>query len=72
MAPATYVAENWLIQHQWEGRCLVLWRLDAPMKGDARVMRWELGVGWKSTLIEAKGTGDRMCVCRGEKRNEDI
>ena len=31
----TYVAENCLIWYQWEGRHLVLWRLDAPEKRDA-------------------------------------
>uniref|UniRef100_M0RAW8 Uncharacterized protein n=1 Tax=Rattus norvegicus TaxID=10116 RepID=M0RAW8_RAT len=31
MAPATYVAEDGLIWHQWEGRSLVLWRLDASV-----------------------------------------
>jgi hypothetical protein len=30
MAPATYVADDCLIWHQWEGMHLVLWRLDAP------------------------------------------
>ena len=30
MAPDTYVAEDCLIWHQWEGRLLVLWRIDAP------------------------------------------
>jgi hypothetical protein len=30
MAPATYVAENGLSWHQWEGRPLVLGRLVAP------------------------------------------
>jgi hypothetical protein len=41
MASAIYVAKDGLIWHQWEGRCLVLWRLDAPEKGDAREGRWE-------------------------------
>ena len=31
MTPATYVAEDGLICHQWEERPLVLWRLDAPV-----------------------------------------
>jgi hypothetical protein len=30
MAPTTYVAEDELIWHQWEGRPLVQWRLNAP------------------------------------------
>ena len=41
MAPATYIAEDCLIWYQWEGKCLVLWRLDALEKGDARGVRWE-------------------------------
>jgi hypothetical protein len=41
MAPATYVAEDYLIWHHWEGRSLVLWRLDAPEKGDARGVKRE-------------------------------
>jgi hypothetical protein len=52
MAPTTYVAEECLIWHQWEGRHFVLWRLDAPAKGDARGVsqEWVGGV----TLLEAK------------------
>ena len=54
MAPATCIAEDCLIWHQWEGRCLVLWRLDDPENGGARGVRWE----WEgSTLLEAKGKG---------------
>jgi hypothetical protein len=30
MAPATYVAEDGLIRHHWEGNPLVLWKLDDP------------------------------------------
>ena len=41
MAPATYVAEGGLVRHQWEERLLVLRRLDAPVKGNARVGRRE-------------------------------
>jgi len=41
MAPTTYVAEDGLLWPQWEGMCLVLWRLDAPEKGDATGVRWE-------------------------------
>ena len=57
MAPATYVAEDGLIWHQWEGRPMVLWRLDAPSKGDARVVRQEWVSEWRSTLIDTKGGG---------------
>jgi hypothetical protein len=68
MASATYVAEDDLISHQWEGRPLVLWRLDAPAKGDARGVRQEWAdVRWY-ILLEAKGMGDGMRVCRGEPR----
>ena len=41
MAPATYVAEDCLVWPQLEGMDLVLWRLDAPEKGDARGVRRE-------------------------------
>jgi len=30
MTPDTYVAEDGLTWHQWEGRPLVLWRFDTP------------------------------------------
>ena len=41
MAPAAYLAEDCLIWHQWEGRPLVLWKLDAPVYGNAKVVRQE-------------------------------
>ena len=59
MAPATYVAEDYLIWHQWEGRPLVLWRLDVPMWWDAKVARWDWMCRWRSTLIEQSGWGMR-------------
>jgi hypothetical protein len=31
IAPTTYVAEAVLVGHQWEKRCLILWRLDIPV-----------------------------------------
>ena len=31
IAPAAYVAEDGLVWHQWEGKALVLCRLDAPV-----------------------------------------
>jgi hypothetical protein len=37
---------------------LVLWRLNAPAKGDAITVRKDLG-GWRSTLIEAKRREER-------------
>ena len=33
---------------------MVLWRLDAPEKGDARGVMWEQVGEWVSTLLEAK------------------
>jgi hypothetical protein len=59
MAPATYVAEDCLNWHQWngDGRLWVLWRLDAPEKGDTGRVRQEWIVGWGSTLLEAKWRG---------------
>ena len=41
MAPAAYVAEDYLIFCQWDGRLLVLWRIDAPLKCDVRGVRQE-------------------------------
>jgi hypothetical protein len=29
-APDTYLAEDYLIWHQWEGRTSDLWKVDAP------------------------------------------
>jgi hypothetical protein len=54
----------YLIWHQWEGRHLALWRLDAPGKGDARGVRWEWVGG--STLLEAKGRGGEGCLWKGD------
>jgi hypothetical protein len=36
MAPATYVAEDGLVRHQWEERPLILGRLDAPLQEGGR------------------------------------
>ena len=57
VAPAAYVTEDDLIWHQWEGRTLVLWMLDAPAYGNARALRQEWVGGWGSTLIEAGERG---------------
>jgi hypothetical protein len=43
MAPATYVAKDGLIGHQWKERSLVLGRLDAPVYRNARAERLEWG-----------------------------
>jgi hypothetical protein len=56
--PDTYVAEDCLIWHQWEERHLVLWKLNAPVKEDARRVRQEWVGGWGHTLLQAKGRGD--------------
>ena len=55
MVPATYVAQDYLIWHQWEGMNLIVWRLDAPEKGDARGVRQNSGGRLESTLLEAEG-----------------
>ena len=51
MAPGTYVAEDCLFWHQWEG--------EASAYGDAREVRWELGgsrwVDWEHPL---RGIGE--------------
>jgi hypothetical protein len=70
MAPDTYVAEDGLIWHQEEGRCLVLWRFVATGKGDAGEVRQELVGGWRSIPIEAKASGDGVGVCLRETRKE--
>ena len=71
MASTTYVAEDCLIWPQWEGRYLVLWRPDAPEKGNARGVRWDWMGGWESTLLEAKGMGMERGVYGGSTRKED-
>ena len=47
MAVGAYVAEDGLVGHQWEERPLVLWKLYAPVKGNARANKQEW-VGWWS------------------------
>jgi hypothetical protein len=39
---------------------LVLWRIDAPGEGEARVVRKESVSGWRINLIEVKGSVERM------------
>jgi hypothetical protein len=57
MAPAAYVEEDGLIWHQWEGRPLVMWKLDDPGYGNVMALRQEwVGVSG-STLIEEGGRG---------------
>jgi hypothetical protein len=70
MAPATHVVEVCLIWHQWEERCLVLWRLVAPGKMDAVRVRPRVD-GWReSILLEAKRRGMEWWACGGETRKE--
>jgi hypothetical protein len=60
MAPATYVAEDGLIWHQWKGRSMVLW------SGEA-------GVGeWRSTLIDTKGREMGGVLLRGNQEGDNI
>jgi hypothetical protein len=66
MAPAAHVAEDGLIWPQWEGRHLVLWRLEAPEKGDARGVGQEWEDGWRSTLLETKRRGEGESLWRGD------
>lgn len=40
VAPAKYIAEDCFVWHQLEGISLLL-RLDAPVKENARRVRWE-------------------------------
>jgi hypothetical protein len=40
-----YVAEDGLVGHHWEERLLVLWRLYAPVQGNARARKLEWVVG---------------------------
>jgi hypothetical protein len=56
MGPNTYVAENYLVWHQWEGWHLVLWSLHVTEKGGTRGIRWELlgAEGAKGGLREGR------------------
>ena len=44
---------------------MILWRLDVPAQADATAVRWEWVNGWRSTLIETKGRGERRMGWRG-------
>jgi hypothetical protein len=50
-----YVAEDGLVVHEWEERCLVLQRTYVPVQGNARARKWEW-VDWGAGLGE--GIGD--------------
>lgn len=56
MAPASCVAEDSLIWHQWECRPLVLWKFDAPAQGDARRIRQQW-VGEQPHRVKGVGAG---------------
>jgi hypothetical protein len=56
MAPASYVAEDAIVWHQWEERFLVILRLDrCPIVGESRVWRREWVDRKKNTLTETGG-----------------
>jgi hypothetical protein len=58
MSLAAYVSDNGLIGHEWEERPLVLQRLYAQVKGNARARKQE-GVGWGAGLWECIGDFQR-------------
>jgi hypothetical protein len=66
MVLATYVAEDGLNWHQWEGRCLALWRRDALEK---EVLGGWGRSGWvgRKHYLRGKGVGDRV---RGSCRED--
>lgn len=47
---------------------MVLWKLGAPVWGNARVVSRQWVSGWESTLIEAVGGGMGQGVCGGETK----
>jgi hypothetical protein len=58
MAPATYVAKHGFVCHQCGGRPLVLWRLNAPVQGNARAVRQEWVGRWVLELPKrSRGRG---------------
>jgi hypothetical protein len=65
MALAAYVAEDGLVGHQSEERPLVLWRLYAPVWGNARARKPRVGG------LGSSGTGRGKGVFRGEIRKGD-
>jgi hypothetical protein len=62
MISAAYVAEDGLIWHQWEGRHLVLWRLNVLEKWDARGVRGRSGWvgGWVGHRVRGKEEGNEV------------
>jgi len=57
ITPATYVAEDGIVQHQREEKPLILRRFISPMYGNARALSLEWVGGNGSTLIETGGGG---------------
>jgi hypothetical protein len=50
-----YVAEDGLVDQQWEEQSLVLWRSYAPVQGKARARKQEW-VGWGAGQVEVVGS----------------
>ena len=69
MALSTYAA-LFFFWHQWEGRPMVLWRLGALGEWDGSGVKRAWVVGWRSTLIEAKGRGIGWGFWRGHWERE--
>jgi hypothetical protein len=55
MAPATYVAEDGLVGHQWEEGPLVLRCLHALMYGNTRTGKWEWVCVWREYPHRSRG-----------------
>ena len=55
MSLAPYVAEDGLVSHHWEERCLGLANFICPSTGNARAKKWE----WVGTGAgQGEGIGD--------------
>jgi hypothetical protein len=67
MAPASYVADDGLVMHQWEERFLVLQRLDRyPSVGELRVGRKQGEREWDRGFLGAGGGG------KGTRKGDNI
>jgi hypothetical protein len=62
MVHNVHVAKDCLVWPQLDVICLVLWRIDATEKADARGERWKWVGGWDSNLLEAKWSEERIGV----------
>jgi hypothetical protein len=49
---------------------LVLWRIDAPEREEARGVRWGLVSGWGNNLLEAKERGGGGVFMEGRPGRE--